>query len=254
MIHRKRNSRRSNRPRTHRYSDLPQPQQQRQAYQQPSRQSGPPQPPGGPPGQPAPRGSRPVSTATATGLILGICALVLAAVLLVAALTIPSAEDYSLTNLDTGGDTQATDSAAATYGEVPASVLENVNTAATAEEYYGNYAGKVSFRNENIGIMGELYGDTEESAILSSVNGKTYNCTAMLDEYYLDMYSTEVPMEMLESDGSFYYIYYDIENGASLYEDSGYDDEMMMTYRHEGKRLFLERRQHLRDQLRDGSV
>ncbi len=118
-------------------------------------------------------------------------------------------------------------------------MLSNVNTAATPEAYYGNYAGTVTFRNENVEIMGELYGDAEEAAILSSINGKTYNCTAVLDEDYLDMYSMEVPTEMLDSDGSFFYIYYDIENGASLYEDSGYDDELMATYSMKENAYFL---------------
>lgn len=214
-----------------------------QAYQQPSQagsqsyqqhyQAAPPM------GYGAPR----ATTAKATGLIVGVFALVAAFILAVVVFILPSKEDFSLLSLDDapqssalaysqpGQESNAAGSASSVeYGVPPDSILNRVNVNAVAEDYYGSYSGRVSFRSENLEIMSELTGDGSYAEMLSKYNGKSFECTAEIDDSVC-AFSPEVYSE--NEDGSFYtYYYYDIdlENGIAVDEESDFDEEMGLQY------------------------
>ncbi len=215
-----------------------------------------------PPYQPSPQVYRPqagpqpayfaprVSGARATGLIVGLFALIAAFLLVVLILVLPSKEDFSI--LGTGeapqaaasstvqpGDDAALPATAEKYGEPPSSVLIKINVNAKPEDYAGSYNGTASFRNENLHIMSEATGDSSYEDILKSYNGKTYDCTAETDDS-IRAFSPEIYSDF--DDGNFYTYYYfdiDLENGVALYEESDYDEDMGCRYYIADKAYFL---------------
>lgn len=190
-----------------------------------------------------------VTSAKATGLIVGVFMLIVAFLLIVLILILPSKEDFSLMGSTEGPQVSASsaspapsaDAAASEeeYGEVPLSVVANVNVDARAGDYAGSYTGTVSFRNKNLYIMSELFGDTSYEDILSGYNGNTYDCTAEIDDC-IRLFSPDVYSE--NDDGSSYVYYYfgsDLENGIAVYEDSNYDEELQCRYSMADKAYFL---------------
>lgn len=189
-------------------------------------------------------GTRPVSSAKATGLIVGVFALVVAAILLVGIFLLPSKEDYSVLGLNadtntTETDTKTTEAAAGettapqfnqAYGKIPDDVISRVNPTASLETYQGNYTGTVTFNSENMDLLGQLSGDTEEAEFLKSLDGTTIDCTATLGEG-LDVYSDQMPTEIVGSDGNMFNLYHlQIENGISVDEYTETIDEIGLTF------------------------
>lgn len=194
--------------------------------------------------------STPRATSTkATGLIIGIFALIATFLLVVLILVLPAQEDFPLLGAEGGLQTSGASAPAQTanagvpaadkYGEPPASVFGKVNVNAKPEDYSGSYSGTASFRNENLHIMSDLLGDSSYEDILSAYNGKTYDCTAVIDDS-VRAFSPEIYSE--NEDGSFYTYYYfdyDLENGVALYEESDYDEELQCRYYIADKAYFL---------------
>ncbi|MEA4816893.1 MAG: zinc ribbon domain-containing protein [Lachnospiraceae bacterium] len=190
-----------------------------------------------------------VTTAKATGLVVGIFSLIAVFILTVLVFILPSKEDLTLLALSGGqqistepglSDTEQVDSSSSEleYGAVPDWVLNSVNPNAVKEDYYGSYTGKASFRSQNIETMAELTGDQESVEILSRHNGNTYDCTAEVDTAIVafgeDIYSEE-------EDGSFYSFFYDyyLENGAAIDEVEERDESMGLSYHAGDKAYFL---------------
>jgi hypothetical protein len=189
-----------------------------------------------------------VTSTKATGLIVGVFALVAAFILVILVFVLPSKQDFELLSLEEGppsnqpmaSTTEQVQAAPGTkYGEPPASILDQINMNATPEDYTGSYSGRVTFKSENLHIMSEVMGDSSYEDMLSAYNGKTFACTAETDDS-IRAYSPEIYSD--DDDGNFYTYYYfdyDLENGIALYEENDYDEEMQCRYYIADKAYFL---------------
>jgi hypothetical protein len=188
--------------------------------------------------------NKPVTGAKATGLIVAVFCLIIAAILLVGALLLPSEDDYAITDFSgtdasTDQTTNGSDQPSSTttqspkgqeFGSVPEWVLEQVNISAAEEDYVGEYTGSISFFTENMDVVGEMFDNPEEAEFLESLNGKTITCTAVMDEEEINVYSTELPEEIVGSDGNVFSLYYyEITDGLSLDEFTDSDPQMGVT-------------------------
>lgn len=199
-------------------------------------------------------GAQPVTSAKATGLIVGVFALVAAAILLAGIFLLPSKEDFTVTGLEnstttTDIDANATDEPSGEttapqinqdFGDIPDDVLSRVNPSATLEAYQGQYIGTVTFNSVNIDLLGQMTGDTEEAQFLKSLDGTTIDCTAVMGDV-LDVYSDQMPAEIVGSDGNMFSLYQiNIENGVLIDEYSETVDEIGLTFTQLESAYFLD--------------
>lgn len=186
------------------------------------------------------------TSARATGLIFGVFSLIIVFMLTLILFILPSEKDLSIMGQGTeeqfsgpeapssipGAEPYIDSSdtspmAKEEYGEIPESILSKINKDALEEDYYGEYVGTATFRNENLDHMAMITGDSSVGEILSTYNGKTFDCTGQFDGR-LRAFSPHVYSE--RGDGSFYDESCYPKEGIYISEEDGYDEDMGINF------------------------